>query len=496
MVAARSPLVVPRTARATVARWRPWLSLARRSIVSTPEAVASEYRVLLRLSWPAVFMQIGLMLSTLAETLMLARFDVHSLAAGALGAAWQWTWMSLGSGIVSGIDPLISQAHGRGDREEAVLALQRGLVIAAVAAIPLSLLQLLTGPALIALGQPQEVAELAHRYNCLKLPTLPCYLVYWALRQYLQGKGLLGRMVGLIYAGAVLNVALGWILIFGASGIPSLGLDGAAIASSVSAIVLVATASYACRRLAPSDRPFRRWDARSFALRPILRTLRYGVPLGLQAALESLAFTIAAVMAGWLGSVSVGAHQIVLSTVTATYMLPLGISAGAATRVGHLIGQGDAATMRRAMRAALVLGASIAAVAALVFTLLPRALAGVYTDDPTLAALAARLLPVAAVFQIAEGAHAIAASILRAMGRPEVGALPNMACTYGIALPLAYVLSFGAGLGLVGIWLGMTVALLAAVAILLVCMTRISRQSIARLRVDHARRPDDLLERQ
>src|SRR5688572_14452176 len=104
----------------------------------------SEYRVLWRLSWPAVVMQVGLMLTGVIDTLMVARIDVNALAASTLANMWQWSFMSLGLGAVMGIDALISQAHGRDDERAMALALQRGIVIALLVSLPLCVCQALT----------------------------------------------------------------------------------------------------------------------------------------------------------------------------------------------------------------------------------------------------------------------------------------------------------------------------------------------------------------
>ena len=121
-------------------------------------------------------------------------------------------------------------------------------------------------------------------------------------------------------------------------------------------------------------------------------------------------------------------------------MVPLGVSIGAATRIGNLIGQGDGAGLRRAVRAALTFGASIMVFAASAFTLLRFQLPRVYTHDALLIPLAAQILPVAGAFQLADGTQAVAGGILRGMGRPHIAALANLLGYYVLALPLAYLL--------------------------------------------------------
>src|SRR5882672_9173455 len=173
-------------------------------------ALGSEYRALLRLSWPATLTQIGLMLAGVIDTLMLARVSVDALAASALASMWQWGFMSIGVGAVMGIDPLISQAHGRDDGAGVALALQRGLVVAGLATVPVCICMALTGPGLRLLGQPPEIAALAQTFNLIKLPTVPCFLAFTALRQYLQGRGMLAPGTWAAYLDTGLNGLLDW----------------------------------------------------------------------------------------------------------------------------------------------------------------------------------------------------------------------------------------------------------------------------------------------
>jgi MATE family multidrug resistance protein len=443
----------------------------------------AEYRALLRLAWPAMLTQIGLMLGGVFDTLMLARVNVDALAASALAGMWQWSFMSIGVGAVMGIDPLISQAHGRGDGPATTLALQRGLVIALLVSVPLCVCQALTGPGLRLLGQPAHVAQLAQQYNLLKLSTIPCFLAFTALRQYLQGRGLLAPAVLATYFATAANGVLGWALIFGHLGAPALGLLGAAIADSLTSLLLVLGLWIAVRALAPQQSAARRWDKESVSLHGLMQTLRLGLPIGMQMSLEAWAFTLATFMAGWIGVLAIGSHQIVLNMAALSFMVPLGISMGAATRVGNLIGEGDEPGLRRAVRASLSLGAGVMVFAATAFTVLRHELPRLYSDDPGLVPLASQILPVAAAFQLADGTQAVAGGVLRGMGRPQVAALINLLGYYVLALPLAYLLAFRMGLGLLGIWLALAVGLLAVAGSLLFWIRRTARTPIAELQL-------------
>src|SRR5690606_11279938 len=235
--------------------------------------------------------------------------------------------------IVMGIDPLISQAHGRGDGKGAALALQRGVVLALIVSIPLTAALLATRSGLVLLGQDPEIAALAQRYNLFKTPTIACFLVYSAIRQYLQGRGFMAAATWVMWIGNVFHVILNWGLIFGHLGMPALGLNGAAIAASITTLLQLVGLIVWVRAFNLHRDAWRPWDAISFSPRGVLQAARYGVPVGAQLTSEAWAFSIAALMAGRIGREAVGAHQIVMNMAALAFMVPVGISQGSATRV-------------------------------------------------------------------------------------------------------------------------------------------------------------------
>jgi MATE family multidrug resistance protein len=189
-------------------------------------------------------------------------------------------------------------------------------------------------------------------------------------------------------------------------------------------------------------------------------------------------------MAGWIDTRAVGSHQLALNLVILTFMLPLGVSQGASARVGNLIGAGDAEGMQRAIKASLVLGAAVMLLPALAFTLFRNELPRLYSDEPDVVRLASQLLPIAAAFQLFDGTQVVAGAMLRSMGRPDGGALLSMVGYYIIALPLGYVLARVLDVGLVGIWLGLALGLIAVATTLLILLRRTARRPLLALQLD------------
>jgi multidrug resistance protein, MATE family len=454
-----------------------------RPVSETLAHVRDELRALYTLSWPATVTQVGLMLTSVVDTMVVARLGADALAAAALAHMWFWSTMSLGMGAVMGADPMISQAHGRGDGPEAALGLQRALLVALLASVPICIALALTGEVLRVLGQPPEIVGMAQRFNVLRLPSVPCFLLFSAYRIFLQARGRMGPATSIIYAANVLNALLAWALVFGEFGAPRLGFDGAAIAGTVVSIAEVVGLWGCMRVLRLNAGAERRWDRTALSLAGLSSVLRLGVPVGAQMWLEAFAFTAASFMVGWLGVDAVAAHQIALNLASLTFMVPLGISMGASARVGNLIGMGNEAGMRRAVWVAIAAGAGVMIFSALAFTTLRGQLPLLYTQQTALVLAAAQVLPLAGAFQLSDGTQVVAGGVLRGMGRPHAAAIVNLVGYYAFALPLGWVLAFKFELGLVGVWLGLTLGLMAVSVALLFWVRLTLRRPLAELTV-------------
>ena len=168
-----------------------------------------------------------------------------------------------------------------------------------------------------------------------------------------------------------------------------------------------------------------------------------------------------------------------------TYMVPLGVNAAAAVLVGHAIGRGDFDGARREASAALACGVGFMALSALVLLSFPHTLAGIFSSDAGVVAIAAVLIPIAGVFQIFDGVQGVSSGILRGAGDTRVPMLINLLGYVVIGLPLGTWLCLGAGYGAQGMWWALVVALAAAAGALGWRVHTHLGGDLARIAVDH-----------
>ena len=433
--------------------------------------VRTEVRALLALALPAAATQLSTMLMGFVDTVLLGHVGVPELAAASIANVWINATLLFAIGVVLGIDPLIAQAHGRGDSIATGLAAQRGLVVAAALSLPVGLAWYFTEAVLLAVGQDPQLARDAQVFARVQIPSIPFFLAFNTLRQYLQGRGIVRPAMWVILFANAVNAGLAWALIFGRLGLPALGLFGAGIATSLTRAFclfgLLFLIAFGGLHAGAWPRPNRAlFDVRAFR-----RILALGFPVALHFSLEIWAFSGAALLAGWLGAAPLAAHTIALNLASLSFMLPLGISQGAVTRVGNLLGARRPADAQRAAWVAIGFGAAVMSLSGTAFLTLRHALPRMYTGDLEVIGIAAAVLPIAAAFQIFDGTQVVCCGVLRGMGRTRPAAWFNLLGYWVLGLPFGAWLAFRAGWGLTGIWWGLCAGL-CIVAISLVLFLR------------------------
>ena len=440
---------------------------------SLPEVTASggsELRAMLRLAMPVVLVQVGLMSMGVVDTLMVGHVSARTLAAVALGNLYWFNAIVLSQGALMALDPVVAQAVGARDSDGVRRALQRGIVIMLGLTVFTTLLLLPVRPMLIATRQQPEVIDATVSYVHISIPGILPYLTFVVLRQTLQALHRVAPMVWTIIGANITNAGLNWVFVYGHLGSPPLGAPGSAIATLVSRwLMAIALLALAWRGLRPYLLP---WSRESWTWVPLRRMLHLGLPIGAQQLLEVGAFGAIGLLMGRLGTIEMAAHQIAITLAALTFMVPLGVSAAAAVRVGYAIGAHDAQAARRAARAAFACGIGFMCATCLLFLLLPRPLARSFTNDPAVIALASVLIPIAGVFQVFDGAQAVGAGVLRGIGDTRAPLAAMIGGYWLIGLPVSILLGFYTSLRAAGLWWGFVFSL-STVAVFLLLRIRV-----------------------
>lgn len=436
---------------------------------SQREALRREFRPTLRLAAPLVLAELSWMSMTTVDTIMVGRLPDAAVAIGAaaLGGGLYYTVAIFGSGLMLGLDTVVSQAFGRDDLHDARHFLVNSIVMTVVLT-PLLMLAVSVMPALmLQVGVKADiVATMAPFLRALNWSTLPL-LLYSTLRRYLQAVHIVKPVTFAVFSANMVNALFNWIFIYGHLGARAYGVPGAGWSTCVARAYMAGVLAFA---LFYYDRP-RRLLLREHAWRVDFRRmqalLRLGGPAATQILLEIGGFTAAGAMAGKVGALALAAHQIALNCAAFTYMVPLGVSSAAAVRVGHALGREDPVGARRAGWMSILLGAGFMAAAGLVFVSMPRVIARIYTPDPMVIHAGATLLLIAAAFQLFDGIQTVTTGALRGAGETRIPMVANFIAYWVIGLPIGYALCFRAKWGVIGLWIGLSIGLIVVAAIVL-----------------------------
>jgi MATE family multidrug resistance protein len=421
---------------------------------------------MLRLAGPVILAEIGWMSMGIVDTIMVGPLGPTAIGASGMSNSLFFAVAIFGMGVMLGLDALVATSYGAGRLDDCVRWLQHGVLVALVVAPTIMLIfyGALTTSAHWGL-HPAVRAQAQPYMAILGLGALPL-LLYATFRRYLQGIHAVRPVMAALVTANVVNAFGNWVLIWGHFGLPALGINGSAWATVVARVYMAGFLGVAIVR-----EHRKRGGAHMrvpFAFDPArVRTLlALGLPAASQVTLEVGVFAAVSALAGTLDPVSLGAHQIALNIAALAFMVPLGLSSAAAVRVGHAVGAGDP---RRAVHAgwtAFAVGATITGVVGLSFIVAPTPMLRAFTNDAQLLSIGARLLWIAAAFQLFDGTQSVATGVLRGVGDTRTPVVVNVIGHWVLGLPVGWALCFRYGWGVAGLWVGLSIGLIFVAVVL------------------------------
>ncbi|MDQ3288532.1 MAG: MATE family efflux transporter [Pseudomonadota bacterium] len=423
------------------------------------------------------------------DSVIAGRHGTQTLAAVAVGTALFWLPMMVPMGTLMALPALVSQLDGSGRRDEIGsqfrqalwLSVGLGLVLFAFLSLIVHALEPMGIAAEIRPGATAFLHGIRWGVPALTLYVCMRYLcdgLHWTLPTMVLG---IGGLLALVPLGVAFTHGLQW----GPLHLASRGAGGLGIASAIMLWMQAAAFTvylWRTRRFADL-RLFERFEAPHWA--SIRALLVVGLPIGVTVAMESGLFVATALLIGRLGEVPAAAHQIAINVASLSFMIPLALAEATTVRVGHALGRGDGAGVRRAALAgyAIVMGTQLFAAVAMLLG--NELIVGFYTADAAVASLAAALLMYAAAFQFPDGIQVMSAGALRGLKDTRMPMLLAGFAYWGVGMPLGAAL----GLGIGGLWPamgpeGMWIGLIAGLSVAAVLLTTRFLRSSAPLRLD------------
>lgn len=412
------------------------------------------YKRNLRLALPVVISQIGQVSVSLIDNMMVGHVGTSELAAASFANSVFMIGMFFGMGITFGITPLIGSAFSSGKTSEVVIWLKNGIFTHLVAAVVLFVIMTGVYFLLPLMGQTEIVTELARPYYLILCVSYIPFMLFFSVKQFLEGIGNTKIAMHITITANAINLLFNYLLIYGKFGFPEMGLNGAGLGTLISRVAMPALFFVYILNTESIKRYFILANHELFSFQKTISLLKIGIPIAFQIIVEVIAFSLGAIMMGWLGEVPLAAHQVAIGLASFTYMISLGISQANTIRVSHQMGVKDFKALKRAAFASTHLVLVFMTSMGLLFVFARNILPFLFTVDSQVIEIASGLLIIAAVFQVFDGLQVVMLSTLRGMADVKFPMFIAFFAYLFVGIPTSYVFSFVLHLGPQGIWYG------------------------------------------
>jgi len=420
------------------------------------------YKRNLHLALPVVISQIGQVSVSLIDNMMVGHVGTSELAAASFANSVFMIGMFFGMGITFGITPLIGSAFSGGKFSEVAVWLKNGIFTHLAAAFVLCFIMAGVYFLLPFMGQTEVVTQLAQPYYLLLCVSYIPFMLFFSFKQILEGIGNTKVAMHITITANAINVIFNYLLIYGKFGFPELGLNGAGFGTLISRVAMPVLFFMYIVKTPSIKTYFVQAHHKVFNKQKIVSLLKIGIPIAFQIIVEGIAFSIGAIMMGWLGEVQLAAHQVAIGLASFTYMISLGISQANTIRVSHQMGVNDFKSLKRAAFASTHLVLAFMSSMGVLFILARSVLPYLFTVDPEVIKIASNLLIIAAIFQVFDGLQVVMLSTLRGMADVKLPMFIAFFAYLLIGIPTSYILSFKLMIGPQGIWFGYLAGLGAA----------------------------------
>jgi MATE family multidrug resistance protein len=367
-------------------------------------------------------------------------------------------------GFFSVVGVLVSEARGALSRERIVPELVRGMILAGLLGLAVTVVVLNLGHLLRALGQQPQVIELAGPYYTgFAFAMLP---IVWfgVLRSFAAAMMKTGFVLAVTVVTVILNYFLMQGLVHGSFGFARMGIAGAGVAWAVSMwFKFLCLAAYTVFIIRRNRLPLH--EGAIGGPRAYGPLVRLGLPVAGIVAMESGLFAATSLLSGIMGTVELAAYQMVMGWIAIPFVISLGISEAAMVRVAYFVGARDPAAARQAGNLGMLVGVGVPLLLVAVPIFAPGLISRIFLDptDPNytrIAGLVTVLLLIAAVFQVFDGLQAIASHALRGLKDAVVPLIIAGIGYWLIGLGCGYVFGFRFGWGAPGLWGGVAIGLI------------------------------------
>lgn len=420
------------------------------------------YKSLLSIGIPIMIGQMGMIVLGFADTMMVGHHSTTELGAASFVNNIINLVIITGTGFSYGLTPVVGGLFGRKELQEAGQALRCSLLANTLAGIVMMLALAILFINLGNIGQPDELLPLMRPYYLVLFASIPFVMLFNAFKQFTDSITETRTSMWILLSGNLLNIIGNYLFIYGKAGFPEMGVLGAGVSTLVSRIVMVAVfiAVFAWRKKFKSYREGFLHMGWSKELTKRLTTL--GTPIALEMGMETASFSLSIIMVGWLGTIALASHQVMITISQFTFMVYYGLGAAVAVRTSYFNGQHDYINTEHTVIAGLHVMVALEIVQGGIIFLLRNHIGGWFTDSAEVSAAVLTLMVPFFIYQFGDGLQINYANALRGIADVKPLMIIAFVAFFVISLPVGYLCGFILNFGLVGVWMAFPFGLTSA----------------------------------
>jgi multidrug resistance protein, MATE family len=430
-----------------------------------------EFSYNIRLAYPVIIGMLGHTLIGIVDNIMVGKLGSTELAAVSLGNSLIFVAMSIGIGFSTAITPMIAEADAENNNSKIRSVFHHGLFLCFILGFMLFGLVLLAKPIMELLHQPKEVIALARPFISWVAFSLVPLIIYQGYKQFADGLSLTKVSMYAIVMANILHVIINYFLIYGIWIFPKMGILGAGLGTVISRIAMVVFMHMILARKEQLKKYFHNFSFEEIKKEMIQKIINLGFPSAMQMLFEVVLFTAAIWLCGTIGKTSQAANQIALSLASMTFMVAMGLSVVSMIRISNQKGLNEYKQLVIVARSIFLLAILIEFLFAILFISLHQVLPYLFLnmeiqsqllDNHEVIAIAAKLLLVAAVFQISDGIQVVVLGALRGLQDVKIPMYITFVAYWIVGFPVSFYLGNYTSLKAVGVWIGLLAGLTVA----------------------------------
>lgn len=408
-------------------------------------------KLLIVMSIPAILSMFVQALYNLVDSIFIARIGEKALTAVSLAFPVQLIMISITFGLGIGVNSYVSRKLGEKRYEQAASAAEHGIVLGIIVWLLLAVLDLLFMEKVFSAFTADElILKYSLQYtNIVVIGSLGMLLTV-VLINIQQATGDMMSAMKIQLSGAVVNIILDPVMIFGLLGFPVLGVSGGALATVIGQFVSMGYAVYKMRHN-PLELKLSKLHVNFKIDKGILQdVLKVGFPSMLIQGLGALMIASVNYILGEFSSLAVAAFGVNFKINAIIVMPVIGLTQGMLPVVGYNFGARNAGRVRNALKYSLIYAVIFMAVGGALLFILAREAMLIFTDMPELMETGVSCIRVMSLGLAFFAVTIIVNTAFQAFGIAKLSMYVSIMRQLVLLIPLAFILS--RIFGVEGVW--------------------------------------------